>query len=327
MKLRERNEYGGGHTLTTKGWAVLIIAGLLIGSLLLSPFIFYDKVDQNEYGLRYRGWTSSLVSEDVYEGGRHYTGLTGSFITFPSTQQTIQYYTSEDNSVNGRTEDGLEIYLDVSFQYQLRKSGIVELYNNFGSEYEAVFWRIARDVIRDITSVHSALEFSNNRTIIGAEIEVAMFELFDTVYNTDIAAFQLLEIILPTTFDDALERAEVARQEIITALLEQEIALIEAETRIFEAEAQYNVTLINAQAEADAFLTMINAQAEAVNITLTAQTEAYYALSQALNMTSAELLAFLWIEALTEIGEFGNLIIIGENTPFIAIESNSTINT
>ena len=79
-------------------------------------------------------------------------------------------------------------------------------------------------------------------------------------------------------------------------------------------------------AEADAFIVIIEAQAEALNITLTAQANTYYALSQALNMTTAELLSFLWIEALTEIGTYGNLIIIGDNTPEIIID-NSTNST
>lgn len=43
------------------------------------------------------------------------------------------------------------------------------------------------------------------------------------------------------------------------------------------------------------------------------------ALGQALNLTSAELLAFLWIQALTEVGQEGNLIIIGENTPELIV--------
>ena len=65
----------------------------------------------------------------------------------------------------------------------------------------------------------------------------------------------------------------------------------------------------------------MTAQAEALNITLTAQTELYQALASSLNFTASELLAFLWVQALTEIGEFGNLIIIGENTPDLIVNN------
>ena len=163
--------------------------------------------------------------------------------------------------------------------------------------------------------------------LVGSSMEDLMVSSFMLEYGINIPAYQLLQIDLPNTFEDALERAEVARQEIEIAKLQQEKALIEAETKILEAQAQYNVTLINAQAEADAFLTIIQAQAEAVNITLTAERDSYYGLAQALNMTTTELLTYMWIQALAEIGEMGNLIIIGENTPFINVSQpdNSTM--
>lgn len=302
------------------------VVALIIGILALGGFGFsgLEKLDTNQFGLARSTWSGEVETDMVYEAGMHWIGFFKEFISFPSIQQTIEYYTSEGNAVTGRTQDGLAISLDISFQYRLVKEGITNLYLTMGESYDSVFWQFARDVVRDVASLYTAIEFFNNRTMIGSDMEMSMVDEFNAEYNVNIPAYQLLQIDLPDTFEQALERAEVARQEIEIALLEQEKALIEAETLILIAQAQYNVTMIEAQAEADAFLTIMNAQAEAVNITLSAQTEAYYALAQALNLTSAELLAFLWIQALTEIGEFGNLIIIGDNTPNILITTNST---
>lgn len=301
---------------------LLIIVGIVIGF----GFSGLEKLDTNQFGLARSTWSGEVETDMVYEAGMHWIGLFKEFIAFPSIQQTITYYTSESNAVTGRTQDGLAISLDISFQYQLLKEGIAYLYTTMGESYDSIFWQFARDVIRDVASLYTAIEFFNNRTVIGTDMEMSMVEEFNLEYNVNIPAYQLLQIDLPDTFEQALERAEVARQEIEIALLEQEKALIEAETLILIAQAQYNVTIIEAQAEADAFIILMQAQADAVNITLTQQALSYYALAQTLNLTSAELLAFLWIQALTEIGEFGNLIIIGDNTPDILITTNGTIN-
>lgn len=305
--------------LTVVGWIALSLLAMLLIFAMVTPFIMYDKVDENEYGLLYSTWEKKLVDDTVYEGGRHFTGFMKEFITFPVTQQTIQFFTSEGNSVNSRTLDGLEIFLDVSFQYQLQKDSIFNLYKQFGTNYEATFWRVARDVIRDTASSYDAIQFFTNRTLIGQVIEDNMVAELEGTYATLVPAFQMLDISLPASFEDALERLEVAKREIEIATEQQAEALIRAETLIIEAEAEAQITILEAEAGAEAFLIMIEAQAEAVDITLTQQTESYYALAQALNLTSAELLSYLWIQALTEVGENGNLIIIGENTPELLI--------
>lgn len=299
----------------------VILAGIVLTSALFSPFLLYDTVDTTEYGLKYSTWTSSLIDENVYTGGRHYTGFFGKFLIFPATQQTIDF-TAE--SITGRTSDGLAISLQISFQYQLVKEKIVSIYKSLGVKYEDIFLQTSRDNLRDTTSLYTAIQFFNNRSLIGVTMEESLNTVFKDLYGTNIPAFQLRSIDLPDSFEDALERAEVARQEIEIAKLEQEKALIDAQTKILEAQSQYNVTIIEAKAEADAYLTIIEAQAKAVNITLTAEREAYYALGQSLNLTSSELLAFLWIDALTQIGEYGNLVIIGDNTPFINITPTNT---
>ena len=311
-----KNDLDGISRKLKMGITVLVLLVILVGTMLTG----FEKVNTNKYGLDRSVFTGKVNTDRVYEAGMHYIGVGHEFIEFPIAQQTIKYYTSEDNSVTGRTQDGLAISLDISFQYQLTKESIIDIYKNHGTDYEGVFWQFARDVIRDVASLYTAIDFFNNRTSIGRAIEESMeAEFFSEFFEILVPAFQLLQIDLPDTFEDALERAEVARREIEIVQLQQQTALIEAETKILEAQAQYNVTLIEAQADADAFLTIINAQAEAVNITLTAERDAYYGLAQALNMTTTELLTYMWIQALTQIGDDGNLIIIGDNTPFINI--------
>ncbi|RMG41392.1 MAG: hypothetical protein D6732_02500 [Methanobacteriota archaeon] len=309
-------EYGD-ITLDKRKISAVILIGLLFfgGVLALSAF---KKVEQTELALKKNTFTGK-VSPEVYGPGRHYIGLFHTFIYFPAIQITIEFKNSEDSTateITGRTKDGLALALEISFQYQLLPDKVYELYLNFAELYEATFIRIAREEIRDVSSKYTAIEFFNNRTGIGFDMEETLRKALLDVF-TDVPGFQLRNVDLPDSFEDAIERSEVARQEIEIARLEQQAALVRAQTAILEAQAQANITLIEANASAQAFIIQMEAQAKALNITLTAQSEAYYALAQALNLTSTELLSFLWIQALLEIGSFGNLIIIGENTPVI----------
>ena len=157
-------------------------------------------------------------------------------------------------------------------------------------------------------------------------MQAKLDEEFSKTYFANIPGFQLRSIDLPDSFEDALERAEVARQEIEIAQLNQQSALVQAQTLILEADAAKNRTIINANASAQAFIIQMQAQADSVNITLTAEQEAYYAFSQLLNMTSAELLSYLWIKALQEIGNAGNLVIVGQDSPTLILDSSGTVN-
>lgn len=301
-----------------KMWLLIVIVLVSI----VTPISYFEKVNTNKYGLARNVINGQVDTSRVYSSGLHPVGLMVEFIEFPATQQTIEFYTSAENQITGRTQDGLAISLDIAFQYQLTKAGIPKLYSNFGTDYNQVFFKIARDITRDIASLYDAIQFFNNRTLIGSVMEDMMIEVFENEHATMITGFQLLQIDLPESFDNALENVEIARQEIEKARFDQEAALIRAETLILEAEANAHVTILEAEAEAEAFLITIEAQAEAVNITLTAESESYYALGQTLGLNSSELLAYLWIQALQDIGKHGNLIIIGDDTPEIILSDS-----
>lgn len=312
--------------LGNKNKMVAIIIITIVVVSIFGYILAFKKVDATNYGLDKNLWTGKVNTGKVYDPGRHRIGILHTFITFPSIQQSIEFAIIRGDAINGRTSDGLLISLDISFQYQLSKEDVGKIYENFGNKYEDIIVKQARDVIRDVSSKFNAITFFNNRTTIGFEMEGDLRLIIDTEVFVEIKSFQLRAVDLPDAFENALERAEVARQEIEIAQFEQQSAFIRANTAIIQAEAQANITILEAVAEAEAFLINIDAQAEALNITLTAESEGYYALAQALNLTSGELLAFLWIQALTEIGEFGNLIIIGDNTPEIILDtSNATM--
>ena len=61
------------------------------------------------------------MNSQPFIGGIHFLGVGHSFIKYPKTVQTIEF--SQDRNANGpviqsRTQDGLEVSLEISFQYK-----------------------------------------------------------------------------------------------------------------------------------------------------------------------------------------------------------------
>ncbi|MFX1283798.1 MAG: SPFH domain-containing protein [Promethearchaeota archaeon] len=294
-----------------------ILKGTVIGVIIFSSVIIiyfllaFDSVGYNQFGLNQNDITQE-IEDKVYEKGFYHIGLFNHFIKFPRTVETIEFYDSYP--LDSRTKDGLLIHIQLSFQYRLQKSQLLELYGTFADEYEERFIGQSRTTLRDVTSFYNAIEFFNNRTFIGDQMFVYLVRDIDKMY-ADVVYFQLREIDLPDEFEEALKLVQIAQQQYQIALYEQEAAIIRAQTQIIEAQANANITIVTAVAEAEAYLITMEAQAQALNITLTAERMAYYAMGQQLNLTSTELLALLWVMAIQNHDD--SLLIIGADTPVL----------
>lgn len=106
---------------------VSIVVVILIIIILATSF---SKVAVNEYALAYSSWSKS-VSKDVYPPGIHFIGPFQSFITYPSTFETFEFSKlngADRGPLRSRTKDGLEVEIEISFQYTLDGKRIRELY-------------------------------------------------------------------------------------------------------------------------------------------------------------------------------------------------------
>jgi len=318
----------------------IILIGVIVGTVLGLTFGLggLEQVDYNCYALKQNVLTKE-IDDEVYEAGLYWVGIQYDMIRFPSTWQTIEFIpsdkdenkkTEDDKSANtdtdlpleeqgygkdipvsSRTEDGLDLSIDLSFQYKLNKDTVKDLYSAYTLDYSDAILRIARGVIRDVSSKYDALEFFYNRSQIDSEIKQALIDKEDVMF-VEIGEFQLREINLPDSFENAIELVEVAKQEIKIAEYQQQAATIRASTLIIEAQAQYNISIIEAQATA-----------QVLNITFTAQAESLFHLAEQLGFNSTQLLTYLWIQAIEH--HDSAYLIICSNTPNIFLDvSNST---
>ena len=140
----------------------------------------------------------------LYTGGRHFIGLGHSFIVFPKTLQTVRMGTfASGEAVDGetlttssllaRTEDGLQVTLDLSFQYRLKESinDIIDLYRDFQDNYQPAYVRIARNVLRDVASEFQAFQYFYNHSVVGTRMGEVLNEALAN-HSASVQSFQLL---------------------------------------------------------------------------------------------------------------------------------------
>ena len=114
------------------------IGCLVVGviSALVLVFTSFRSLEVNEIGLNYSGITKS-VDRDLFTSGIHFLGVGHSFIKYPTTVQTFEFSKSSQSdakNVRSRTKDGLEVELEISFQYLYVSTQLYDLYMMYGQK-------------------------------------------------------------------------------------------------------------------------------------------------------------------------------------------------
>jgi len=285
---------------------VLVVIGIVVGILLI-VFSFgvveptYQALVMNSNLMQIEFKDGTTDSGELYTEGRYFLGIGKSFITFPRTFLTIDYKASQGDAISIRSKDGLVIQIDVAFQYTLTTNGrdLLALYLRWQLEYDPVFGKIARNVIRDVAARYDAFEFFFNRSLIVGDITASLGVYFERV-GCSLSNFQLLEISLPDAFSRAIQQTEVTRTKISEATVQQTKTLIEAETNLLAAKKQAEVIVTQAKARADAVLIQKKQDALSRKTTIEQELIAIKSLKSQLNFTTEELLNYLMIEGLKD---------------------------
>ena len=124
-------------------------------------------------------------------------------------------FSQKYGSLEARTVDGLEVILEVQYQFRLNPDleSVVRIYYDWGLRFELAYAIVARNILRDIASNWTAYQFFYNRT----EIEASMqYDLQKRIEQDGgmLDDLQLLDITLPTAFESELTKTESIRQEI-----------------------------------------------------------------------------------------------------------------
>ena len=272
--------------------STVVFVVLLVSSILIA--LSFGVLQSTESGIDYNTITQSLDTSKVWGNGRHFIGLGHEFIVFPTNLVTISF-----SSEQCRTSDGLLVTLSIEFQYQLVGGDtLFELYADWGTEYDAGFRNIAKDSIRNVAASFTAFDFFERREAISAAMQVALHDKLTTSHHATVELFQLQNIDLPIEFQDSIQATEIARQEIQRVINVQNQEVINAQTKIIEAEASAEILTVQAENEAAGYVAQKGAEAYAIGVRLSAEKDAYAAIKATLNFTNEELLSYVWVKNL-----------------------------
>jgi len=277
-----------------KGLCICICAVSCITGIVLL-ILGFSSLEATEWGLDY-SWISKTVDPTVRENGLYFIGIGHSFYKFPRNVQTIEF--SRDRNANrypieSRTSDGLEVVLEISFQYVLQPENLYKLFNLYGEHYQNVFSNMAVDLLTEEATKYTAYDFFMDRGKIKEDFQTKLNQIYNAQCYSTIQFLQLRAVELPTLFEAAIQESEVKKQDIQKAYAELNKVKVEVDTKIKSADFQKNVTINIAEGEADALLKQNNATIDSLVQVQNTQTQAYTNLKNNLGLSNAALLNFV----------------------------------
>lgn len=276
--------------------------------------ISFKSLNVEEYGLCKSSW-SKTIEDEPYTNGRHFIGPFKKFVKYPNTLQSIIMSDTDMDAVEpailSRTKDGVEVSLEISFQYQLILTKLRELYFMYGEEHERIIKYVAIDGITDMATEFTAYEFFNNRTAVDSYMQDGMVQKFNSSLSGIgyLQEFQLRDYTLPPDFEAAIEAAEVARQDATRITIQRDNDLIEAQTRQFEVE-KGDAVIARQTALAMANNTVVNntRDIQQFNFTQSQNMLSFGILQDNLELSSCELIEYMKTTAVIEHVE-GNTVL------------------
>lgn len=278
---------------------VAVVAAI---SLAVLFFFSFDTLEYQEYGLNFSR-ISETVERKPYTSGRYYLGIANHFIRFPRMVNSVLFSDEDAGAKQGpalqsRTRDGLNVRLEVSFQYRLKFEKVYDLYSTLGKDYEPIFLRMAIEQLATAATDHSAHFFFTNRTAISAVMHQRLNDHFQERAFSEVPFFQLRTVHLPHDFEEAIRETQVKQQDIQIATLEQKTKTVTFKTRVLQAEQDVKVLVNQAEAEAASIKATNKAYCKQYKVTQDLQTSALSQLAKTSDWNAAQLLHYMRIRAL-----------------------------
>lgn len=230
--------------------------------------------------------------------------------------QTIEFSKDRNSNrgpIESRTSDGLEVVIEISFQYSLQVENLFKLYNNYGPKYQIVLQNVAIDILTEEATKYTAYEFFWDRGRIKDDFQKKLDKVFVITCYSNIQFLQLRSVDLPNLFEEAIQESEVKKQDIKKAEAELNKVKVEVDTRIKSATFQKDVAINIAEGEASAIVQQNSANTDALRRVQNAQSDAYMKLKAKLGLTNPDLLNFIKTKVVKNYD--GNNMALNINSP------------
>jgi regulator of protease activity HflC (stomatin/prohibitin superfamily) len=187
--------------------------------------------------------------------------------TYTMATTTGEGQVAGDDSIQARTKDGQQVFIDASVIYSIDPVNLVQLHITWQNRFQDNVVRpVARSAIRDAVSQYGVEEIVSTKR---AELE----QTISTSISQGLAAnnlimvdFLLRNIRFSDEYAAAVEQKQIAEQQALQAQFVVEQKKQEAEQARQEAQGKADAVVIAAQGDAQAILLKAQAQAQANDV-------------------------------------------------------------
>jgi len=262
------------------------------------------KLDTDEVGVAYNIHQKTL-SSTVKREGLHAGAPGYKFIIFKSVFQTITY-----PALKCFNKDGVLIELNIKLQYRARPNNIVEIIKQFkdSEDYLDILKSIGESSIHDACSGFNTTQLQSQRASFQDLVRNTLGRRFSTLW-ADVEDLQVQNIKRPETYEEVVRNKEAAKENIKVAENQRPRLLVEAKTDREEALAQAQITIQRAESAARVLLSKARAEAESIRAAYEAEAQAFLKLKQDSLNTTAGLLSYMGVRAISENNKTVNVAI------------------
>ena len=187
--------------------------------------------------------------------------------TYTMATTTGEGQVAGDDSIQARTKDGQQVFIDASVIYSIDPAHLVQLHITWQNRFQDNVVRpVVRSAIRDAVSQYGVEEIvSTKRSDLEQTISTTI-EQGLAANNLIMEDFLLRNIRFSDEYAAAVEQKQIAEQQALQAQFVVEQKKQEAEQARQVAQGAADAVVINAQGEAQAILLKAQAQAQANDV-------------------------------------------------------------
>jgi len=262
-----------------------VIATLLL-IILLS--VSFQYVEYDQYGLK-KDFTTSHVdySAGVFDTGRYCWGPGFTTLSFQKLLQDVEFKGADALVVF--TSTGINLTLEVSFQYQIQKAHVIDIFQSYGTDYEYQVANVGRASIKNAAVNFGVTDYFVNRSAVSNYMYEQLAISLNSVWaDVPPHKFQLHSVLYPLSVSSQYLNSAITAQRTLTQLSQITADVYRAETLLLVSEINASASIVLTQAQAQAYEIQATASARAEGIRTSAEGFGVEYLCQALNITEME---------------------------------------
>ena len=225
-----------------------LAGGCCLVVLIVTIVLFacsFDTLEPKLYGLVYDETFMTVPRDDIRrekreDGGRYMIGLGRNVIEYPRGLIAMDWNDKDTDggSIEVWTNQGQNVYLDLSLQVRLSQAKLAKLYYTWGTHYRDHLRVLVVSEVKNLAPRYDTLSFFNQRLNITQTMENGIRSRFaEDGGFFELASFQLRSIALPSGFERAILEKILKRQAIKRAVQQRSVEKQEAEIAMAGAKA------------------------------------------------------------------------------------------